>query len=187
MNISSRSRTVLTFLTTLMQQDAGAPGDLVPGPSGIPRVVPSSQLDKEKMLGFKLLLQGGRGVLAVSFLGLEALNLGSEISGLTELKPAPAGRCLNAHLSFAFSGSCLDSSLKGGPGITSKMELGHCKEFWEDERLEGSQVRPGSSPCLPPRRVCQAPHLGRAAPGAPTPGSEARSSPDAGLPAARKR
>ena len=102
------------------------------------------------MLGFKLLLQGGRGVLAVSFLGLEALNLGSEISGLTELKPAPAGRCLNAHLSFAFSGSCLDSSLKGGPGITSKMELGHCKEFWEDERLEGSQVRPGSSPCLPP-------------------------------------
>lgn len=139
------------------------------------------------MLGFKLLLQGGRGVLAVSFLGLEALNLGSEISGLTELKPAPAGRCLNAHLSFAFSGSCLDSSLKGGPGITSKMELGHCKEFWEDERLEGSQVRPGSSPCLPPRRVCQAPHLGRAAPGAPTPGSEAHSSPDAGLPAARKR
>lgn len=135
------------------------------------------------MLGFKLLLQGGRGVLAVSFLRLEALNLGSEISGLTE---TPAGRCLNVHLSFAFSGSCLDSSLKGGPGITSKMELGHCKEFWEDERLEGSQVRPGSSPCLPPRRVCQAPHLGRAAPGALTPGSEARSSPDAGLLAARK-
>ena len=98
-------------------------------------------------------------------------------------------RCLNACLCFTFSGSCLDPSLKGGPGITTKMQLvfwGDCKVFWGDERLEGSPVRLGGSPCLPPRRVCQAPHLGRAAPGALTPGSEARSSPDAGLQAARK-
>ena len=44
----------------------------------------------------------------------------------------------------------LDSSLKGGPGITTKMELRHCKVFWEDERLEGSPVRLGGSPAFLP-------------------------------------
>ncbi|KAI4540035.1 hypothetical protein MG293_010430 [Ovis ammon polii] len=57
----------------------------------------------------------------------------------SEYLKSPKAVHLEAWLVEAIFGSCLDSSLKGGPGITSTMELGHCKEFGEDERLEGSQ------------------------------------------------
>lgn len=69
------------FLTMLMQQHAGESGDLRHEPSGIPQVVSSSQLDKEKCKNaccFKLFYHWGIGkVLATSFLRMEALNLGS--------------------------------------------------------------------------------------------------------------
>lgn len=115
----------------------------------------------------------GKGVLAVCFSG-GALNLGSEIGGL-KLGMTPAGRCLNVHLSLLSQGYI--GLLSKEAGISNTMGWDTARSLGR-RRLEGEvKVRPGSSPAFLPG-VCQAPHLRRAAPGALTPGSEARSSPD---------
>lgn len=87
----------------------------------------------------------------ISVLMVEALNLGSGNSGITKLRLAWVVMRLNASpLHLLFQGPTWTPLTKGCPWSTcSILELGNCKKLWKDERLEGSQVRPGIFPVAP--------------------------------------
>ena len=141
------------LLTTLMQQDAGGPGDLVSGPSRTPRVVPSSQLEKQKCSLFQTTPSWG-WVCAGSIISRGGSSEPRTWKQRRDQAEAGTGRegpeCTPSRPTFP--GSCLDSTHEGCPGTTCSI-LGVLGR----RRLGGGQVRPGGFPVAPSPRTFSMP------------------------------